>query len=68
MATFMQLKSDLSMCSLCRNVAVAEFRPFCSRGCRDRDLLKWLDGKYSVPVADDEDMDDSLDKQPPPAL
>jgi endogenous inhibitor of DNA gyrase (YacG/DUF329 family) len=25
-----------------------EFRPFCSRRCRDRDLMNWLDGRYPV--------------------
>nr|WP_309602664.1 DNA gyrase inhibitor YacG [Sphingomonas sp.] len=23
--------------------------PFCSRGCKDRDLLKWLGGGYAIP-------------------
>jgi endogenous inhibitor of DNA gyrase (YacG/DUF329 family) len=23
--------------------------PFCSRGCKDRDLLKWLGGGYRIP-------------------
>jgi len=23
--------------------------PFCSRGCKDRDLLKWLGDGYSIP-------------------
>jgi endogenous inhibitor of DNA gyrase (YacG/DUF329 family) len=26
-----------------------EFQPFCSRGCRDKDLLKWFGEDYSVP-------------------
>ncbi len=26
-----------------------QFRPFCSQGCRDRDLLKWLGEAYRVP-------------------
>lgn len=30
--------------------------PFCSAGCRDRDLLKWLNEDYRVPAgpADDD--------------
>jgi endogenous inhibitor of DNA gyrase (YacG/DUF329 family) len=36
---------------------VAETKPFCSQGCKDRDLLKWLDEGYRVPgpLADYED-------------
>jgi endogenous inhibitor of DNA gyrase (YacG/DUF329 family) len=36
---------------------VAEYKPFCSQGCKDRDLLKWLDEGYRVPgpLADHED-------------
>lgn len=29
--------------------------PFCSERCKLIDLGRWLDGKYQVPVADDED-------------
>lgn len=28
---------------------VAAFKPFCSQGCRDRDLLNWLGDAYRVP-------------------
>lgn len=24
-------------------------RPFCSERCRDRDLVRWLDGVYAIP-------------------
>ena len=41
-------------CPICRKPAVQEFRPFCSRGCRDRDLIGWVEGRYRVPVASDE--------------
>ncbi|RYY41926.1 MAG: DNA gyrase inhibitor YacG, partial [Sphingomonadales bacterium] len=36
-------------CPLCRTPAIAEFAPFCSRGCRDRDLLAWFGESYRVP-------------------
>tara|TARA_R110000824_G_scaffold233109_1_gene421258 strand:- start:33 stop:191 length:159 start_codon:yes stop_codon:yes gene_type:complete len=26
-----------------------EFRPFCSAGCKDRDLLQWLGDGYKIP-------------------
>ena len=35
-------------CPICGTAEQAEFRPFCSRGCKDRDLLKWLDGGYRI--------------------
>jgi endogenous inhibitor of DNA gyrase (YacG/DUF329 family) len=36
-------------CPICRKPASAEHAPFCSRGCKDRDLLKWLGGGYAIP-------------------
>lgn len=35
-------------CPLCKAPSVAEFAPFCSRGCRDRDLLNWLGEDYRI--------------------
>ena len=35
-------------CPLCRKPAVEEHAPFCSRGCKDRDLLKWLGEGYRI--------------------
>ena len=36
-------------CPLCGKTAVAAHAPFCSRGCKDRDLLKWLGEGYRIP-------------------
>ena len=36
-------------CPLCGKPASPQHLPFCSRGCRDRDLLKWLGEGYRVP-------------------
>jgi hypothetical protein len=36
-------------CPLCGKPARAGHKPFCSRGCRDRDLLNWLGDSYRVP-------------------
>tara|TARA_R100001244_G_scaffold47550_3_gene42272 strand:+ start:14813 stop:15016 length:204 start_codon:yes stop_codon:yes gene_type:complete len=36
-------------CPVCRQAATEEFRPFCSAGCKDRDLLQWLDDGYKIP-------------------
>jgi len=46
-------------CPLCGKPVQAEFRPFCSRGCKDRDLLNWLAEGYRVPARDEEDEDGS---------
>ena len=36
-------------CPLCGRPERSEFAPFCSRGCKDRDLLKWLGEGYRIP-------------------
>jgi endogenous inhibitor of DNA gyrase (YacG/DUF329 family) len=35
---------------LCGNAVAQEFAPFCSRGCKDRDLLQWLGEGYRIPA------------------
>jgi endogenous inhibitor of DNA gyrase (YacG/DUF329 family) len=35
-------------CPLCGKPAAADHAPFCSRGCKDRDLLKWLGDGYRI--------------------
>ena len=42
-------KSKSKGCPLCGKPAAAEHAPFCSRGCKDRDLLKWLGEGYRIP-------------------
>ena len=36
-------------CPVCRKPSSPERTPFCSQGCRDRDLLNWLGDGYRVP-------------------
>ena len=36
-------------CPSCGKSALPEHRPFCSRGCQDRDLLAWLREDYRLP-------------------
>ena len=36
-------------CPLCGKPASAEHGPFCSQGCKSRDLLNWLGDAYRVP-------------------
>ncbi len=49
------------VCPLCRKPAVHEFRPFCSRACRDKDLINWAEESYRMPVAREEE--DSPDRE-----
>jgi uncharacterized protein len=43
-----------SKCPLCGEPEVSEHKPFCSKGCKDRDLLQWLGEGYRMkgPLAD----------------
>ena len=36
-------------CRLCGKRQHPEYAPFCSRGCKSRDLLKWLGEGYRIP-------------------
>lgn len=36
-------------CPICGKPPVHAFAPFCSRGCKDRDLLQWLGEGYRLP-------------------
>ena len=36
-------------CPQCGKPEATQHSPFCSQGCRDRDLLKWLDEGYRIP-------------------
>lgn len=51
-------------CPLCGKPPVEAYMPFCSQGCRDRDLLQWLGEGYAIPVStppgDEEDGLDSI--------
>ena len=39
----------------------SQHKPFCSQGCRDRDLIQWLSDGYRIPgapaEADEQDSD-----------
>ncbi|MBB4100671.1 DNA gyrase inhibitor YacG [Sphingomonas kyeonggiensis] len=36
-------------CPVCGQAADPAHKPFCSRGCKDRDLLQWLGEGYRIP-------------------
>ncbi len=54
-------------CPICGKAAAVAQTPFCSQGCRDRDLLRWLSDGYRIPVEDDS-AQDGLDSVPSPLL
>jgi endogenous inhibitor of DNA gyrase (YacG/DUF329 family) len=37
-------------CPLCGKPPHPDHAPFCSRGCKDRDLMQWLGEGYRIPV------------------
>ncbi|WP_082441559.1 DNA gyrase inhibitor YacG [Sphingomonas sp. Leaf33] len=38
-----------NLCPVCAKPSAAPHSPFCSQGCRDRDLLQWLGEGYRIP-------------------
>jgi uncharacterized protein len=49
---------------LCGRPADPNHRPFCSQGCRDRDLLNWLGDVYRVPAEPAGAHEEGLDSAP----
>ncbi|HWK35759.1 DNA gyrase inhibitor YacG [Sphingomonas sp.] len=45
----MSKPNSRNLCPLCQTPAQPPFAPFCSQGCRDRDLLNWLGDGYRIP-------------------
>jgi endogenous inhibitor of DNA gyrase (YacG/DUF329 family) len=43
------LRNKKNGCPLCGKPIDSSVAPFCSRGCKDRDLLKWFGEGYRVP-------------------
>jgi endogenous inhibitor of DNA gyrase (YacG/DUF329 family) len=43
--------SKSQSCPICGKPAAPEHKPFCGRGCKDRDLLQWLGEGYKLPGA-----------------
>ena len=45
-------------CPICGKPRIEEHAPFCSKRCRDRDLLQWLEDGYALPGPPAEREDD----------
>ena len=56
----MPKSTNAKLCPLCGEPEVKEHAPFFSRGCKDRDLLKWLGEGYRIagPPAPTDNPDD----------
>lgn len=64
MSTPPQTRSRRTGCPVCGKPASGGHGPFCSQGCRDRDLLKWLGEGYRVPGPPAQESDgDGLDSE-----
>ncbi|OYY65313.1 DNA gyrase inhibitor YacG [Sphingomonas sp. 28-62-11] len=48
-------------CPICGKPTVTAHKPFCSRGCVDRDLLQWLGEGYRLPAGPATDEEASKD-------
>jgi uncharacterized protein len=44
-----KLPDKTKKCPLCGNPERPDHAPFCSPGCKNRDLLKWLGEGYRIP-------------------
>lgn len=56
-------------CPLCGKPSQPPSAPFCSQGCRDRDLLNWLGEAYRVPAQDNgEEAETGLDTTRDPGI
>lgn len=54
-------------CPLCGKPLAEAHAPFCSQGCRDRDLMQWLSEGYAIPGATPANEDpDRLDRTQEP--
>jgi uncharacterized protein len=49
-------------CPICKAPSTLDFKPFCSRGCRDKDLLAWMGEGYRIAgKAGDDELQKSSD-------
>jgi len=42
-------ETGIKVCPMCQKPANPDFTPFCSKNCKNIDLLHWLKEDYSVP-------------------
>ncbi|MBX9797381.1 DNA gyrase inhibitor YacG [Sphingomonas sp.] len=49
----------MPLCPICRRPTAPAHKPFCSQGCRDRDLLQWLGEGYRLPAGPVDDTEET---------
>jgi uncharacterized protein len=56
-------KIDRNACPQCGQPTSPQHKPFCSQGCRDRDLIEWLSDGYRIPgpPAEEDEQDSPRD-------
>jgi len=65
------LEKPRRRCPICGKPRNEEFRPFCSKRCKNVDLHRWLGGHYAIPVVEEDggrDGDDATSADPGQAL
>ena len=50
-------ETSVKGCPSCGKPASTDHAPFCSPGCKDRDLLRWLGEGYRIPGPPAEEQD-----------
>lgn len=59
----------MTQCPICKTATVHEFRPFCSKLCKDKDLINWASGAYvSSRPLDENDLENLYEEIPIPPL
>lgn len=48
-------------CPICKKLSHRDSYPFCSKHCADVDLGRWFDGKYAIPVVEQDPSSDEFD-------
>ena len=48
-------------CPLCKKETIEIYRPFCSKFCKDEDLIHWANGTYRIPVENDSQDEEEVD-------
>jgi endogenous inhibitor of DNA gyrase (YacG/DUF329 family) len=61
-----RLSEKPKKCPVCGKPESIEHAPFCSRGCKDRDLLNWLGDAYRMPGPPADE--NALDREGEPPL
>jgi uncharacterized protein len=63
----MDRMGEARLCVLCRMRPVDEqWRPFCSERCRNEDLARWAEGRYSVAADSEPSLTDDASNDPDP--